>query len=497
MIEEKATLTRRRLLWLAGATTLAAAIPGCAGSDSAGDSGAGVVGNGTVDLAALSGASAPYSVVNFLNQVTVNPSGTFSTTVVQGAAMPLFLVGKDGKVAMAAISIPGRPLVINAESCLQYLLMATPGITATDPTAVTASLDRAKATAAYPQALNQLKILLGTHALKDAATDASFRAQLASVITSVHSTSGKAPGWQTNNSSGGGGEVISVDPPLDLFKVDANKSNPGAVSATLSNGSWRYISVDRVEKDKDGNVTHVTQPSTKLGINMMGGAKALSSALSELGSAGDPTIVKDPNVMNLSTPGSAQYWIQGFGLRKGDPLPAEVQTADYPPFVATIGYYVVGPLLSLIAGERIDADGVARAIVAFGSSKELISRIDAVRESTTVDQLQIALLDIVLLTANTLLTSGYLVRQGLVNAAKNKALGTVFKLVDTVLLVENTLICALVWSVYKSSEEVAIESEMGGATPEPSTFVALGLGGAAFWAAKKLTDRKRLSRPVA
>ena len=289
---------------------------------------------------------------------SVGAAGEFSTTASAKGVMVHFVKTADGSLAGMALSVPGQTMAVNAESCLQASLFLTPGITVTDPASASRVLTQLRGQPSYATALAYLQANLPLATYQAVLEDATFPDLLLQCVLE----------YQPLDSPS---RDVQVNPPTahyrtaDRFNIDLSRGDLRTTTVTIVNAGWRFVRIDRLERDAAKSVLALTTPAginipgTGLGLNFLGGAEAFSLGSVLTHTAGDPTETQDPHLLNLSSVPGTEYWVQGPGWMKGETLPDDkkadgsLYVPDDKAFVLLLSLfrYVFVPIADALLGD--------------------------------------------------------------------------------------------------------------------------------------------------
>ncbi len=322
-------------------------------------------------------------------EAPIGTDGAFRTTVSQAGAQLLFATDAQYQVRGLTISLPaarGRqatPLAVDARSTALAYLWLTPGILDTDPETAAERLAAIEALASFAAFRTYLQGALRTQPLSAVRDQAEFK-RLAEACLEE---------WATKHRS------RAVDPDLDAHGLvtgrGADESDKKMVAMKLSNGGFRWVSVQRRGLHANGNLAEVVPLTVVEGASPFSWGALATALLREVGVSG----VLDAHMGTPSTyidevdferNASCEYWIRGLGQSKlndtppGDLVPNQAWENGEVVY-KTVFLYAVTPLIDAVMGfkdvllsQRFAAVNVAWSVYQiYGGSRSALQRLRA------------------------------------------------------------------------------------------------------------------------
>jgi hypothetical protein len=309
---------------------------------------------------------------------TIATNGIFTTRVSASIVHPIYIVDAQQAVWSLGLSVPGQPLLANAEGCLLGLLFFLPGIYTPEPAQAQATIAALRAQAGYGDLLALLQTSLRANPLQMVCTNPDFLNAQETFLTAFYASNAVAPNVLVGGSAGG----VTVVP------TGAGTRDPRIV---ILNDTFRHVAINRVDKDGagaviQGNVAVTGALSTFNLLPYLSGAGRAD--IPELFDATQISSIQDQSPADFNQVATSEYWFQAPGFGNPETLPGTIPADPLGPTLLTLLNYGIWPTLqatlpfvSLPGGLFVR---VARVCVA--NMQDLNSDLSAVVDSTHADR---------------------------------------------------------------------------------------------------------------
>ena len=366
----------RRRAFLEGSARLALglALAGC--GSSGGDGGQGLAGSsalspslttlsGRLDLRQIGGQGLKV-LSPYFSQGVVGGGGDFQTACSQSGAQMLLVSDLASKLRGMAVNLPGSPLVVDAHSTALAIILWSSHLLTVVPEEVASRLSLIEAQPGFAAFLAYLTSQLATTDLLQISQDPQFQSLRDALTQQVTAA------------------LAAIQPRLaSTGDIEAQYTGPGGSNTVakidFGNFGWRYVSLIRQERNSQGQevrhqwptLTGAQNPFPDKAPALLSGANSLSwgnlytHQVTSEGNASDAyDLSKDSSVTSLT------YYVYGLGanLLASQSSPStfstqEVERALTESGIATIFYYLLGPMLDSLGGLVPGVAGTTDAVI--------------------------------------------------------------------------------------------------------------------------------------
>jgi len=311
--------------------------------------------SGRVNLAELGGTNVSMGSV-LQAQAGISGAGNFQLNVSPDRPLLVFATDDSKVVRGLAVSIPGRPLLVDAQSTALALIFMTAGLSSSDPAETGLRLDSWAVHPGFAALVSALRSLLPAAGLAGAVKDAGVQAALAAIILSV------TPKMFLAKDQPFTYEEMLLKQPAGLQNIYNSEQPAISISFGLQNLGFRFVSVVRQRRTVRGDIVDTIKPdlvgspfvasakNTVNGVNSFSLGNLFTGQAFTAGDAQDLVVLND-SALPLT---KAIYWYQGLGtIVASDHVAPPQEVADLfdtsiPDFF-TLVYYILMPLLEPFA----------------------------------------------------------------------------------------------------------------------------------------------------
>jgi hypothetical protein len=296
---------------------------------------------------------------------------SFNTVVSKQGEQLLAITDENTNLRAFTLSNPSSSttiMPIDASSTAKTLIFISPGISTLDPQEAASTINRISTLTAFSPFLSYLKTNLISHTLNDLVGEVLYDSLLSDCVEEYYqkfkvSIKGEEKGFnETKN----------------MFSMNLNSAN----NMDLKNYGFRFVNI--IQRD-------INSASGELKVNnvvpSMKGAVPLSwGSLFTLTTA-DPASVSIEYTPYANS-SLSEFWVAGPGIKKLQENPPESVKSVEQPYVETVVYYVIFPVLDLWAGVKSLKDIASPAFkemilkIKLGKSLYFVSTTDNAKSAT-------------------------------------------------------------------------------------------------------------------
>ncbi|MHB8764436.1 MAG: hypothetical protein ACYDA8_08910 [Deferrisomatales bacterium] len=405
--------------------------------------------------------------------VPVAADGTFTATASTEGAQLLFAVDGENRQRGLAIAIPGAASpAFDAEQTALALLFLIPGILAVEPGEAEDRAAELAALGSFPAFVGYLRAAMPTRTLNEIAAEPEYAARLNACVDewyAAHFLPARAARAHAQLDTRGLMRLAVLD-----------DADPSRTKIRISNGAFRQVVIQRVDKGANGAITGNAT------VGVLDGATAASWGTLLAGTFLDWATTTDTT--DLRTSAVSEYWGVGIGFAQSDvpevPLVIDPEKEE-EVVVKTLVFYLLFPVIDLVLGSgKLAEEGWDAAEIAFGAVEGKLN-LGALRSADSAAETTAALVDLarVLISlaesVTAVLAAAGLVSEGTATAAG--LFGPAFAASAVVLAVGNCTVLykhwidvperSVLWVRTSGAAEVTIE------WPQPGAPRAAGTGG--------------------
>ena len=203
--------------------------------------------SGRANLAELGGTNVSMGSI-LQAQAGIAGTGDFQLNVSPDRPLIVFATDDSKVVRGLAVSIPGRPLLVDAQSTALALIFMTAGLSSSDPAETGQRLDAWAVHSGFAALVSSLRNLLPAAGLAGAVKDAGVQAALAAIILSV------TPKMFLAKDQPFTYEEMLLKQPAGLRAIYKSEQPAISISFGLQNIGFRFVSVVRQRRTVRGDI---------------------------------------------------------------------------------------------------------------------------------------------------------------------------------------------------------------------------------------------------